>query len=293
MHPHLRWEVDFERKQGRRPRSGDRSGSHYYTETYKKRAELRAQISNLSANEDPAAGGSRGGGKRGSSSRSRERGGDGDGAGSAHGAAADPAKGGAAALSSKAAKDAAALAAKAGGEVPAEAERMSEAAMGQAVELFKKYDGDGDGVLGYSEFFELMKETPRPDPNPDRNPDPPPPPRPPPLPLTGLNFNRNPNLPQELAQLAGRKHDPMALRALFHQLDADNSREVTGRHSNLGASHRSAGRLTPRPPRALSARLHGVPTAGLQRLLRRARAARQAGGRRRRWPTRGSRPRDG
>ena len=241
MHLHLRWEVDFEKKQGRPPRSGDRSGSHYYAETYKKRAELRAQISNLSANEDPAAGGSRGSGKRGSSSRSRERGG--DGGSDAHGAAADPARGGAAAPSSKAAKDAAALAAKAGGEVPAEAGRMSEAAMGQAVELFKKYDGDGDGVLGYSEFFELMKE---------------------------------------LAQLAGRKHDPMALRALFHQLDADNSREVTGRPSNLGASHRSAARLTPRPPRALSARLHGVPPAGLQRLLRRARAARQAGGRRRR-----------
>ena len=185
MHLHLRWEVDFEKKQGRPPRSGDRSGSHYYTETYKKRAELRAQISNLSANEDPAAGGSRGSGKRGSSSRSRERGG--DGGSDAHGAAADPARGGAAAPSSKAAKDAAALAAKAGGEVPAEAGRMSEAAMGQAVELFKKYDGDGDGVLGYSEFFELMKE---------------------------------------LAQLAGRKHDPMALRALFHQLDADNSREL-------------------------------------------------------------------
>ena len=29
-----RWEADFERKQGRKPRSGDRSGSHFYTETY-------------------------------------------------------------------------------------------------------------------------------------------------------------------------------------------------------------------------------------------------------------------
>ena len=53
--------------------------------------------------------------------------------------------------------------------------------------LFKKHDGDGDGVLGYSEFFALMTE---------------------------------------LAQLAGRKHDPMSLRAVFHQLDVDNSREL-------------------------------------------------------------------
>ena len=37
-------------------------------------------------------------------------------------------------------------------------EKASQQILRQAVELFKKYDSDGDGVLGYSEFFELMKE---------------------------------------------------------------------------------------------------------------------------------------
>ena len=193
-----RWEAEYEKKHGKKPRSGDRSDSRYYSETYKKRAEIRAKISRLEAGG--GGGGAEPSGKSGKSGRSSRSG---KSSRSTAEAAAPTAAEVAAEVSGiDASKDAAPpnaassvaskmyaeqLAAKAGGELPPEVGKMSDNALGQAVELFKKYDSDGDGVLGYSEFYALMTE---------------------------------------LAKLAGRKHDPVSLRAVFHQLDVDNSREL-------------------------------------------------------------------
>ena len=79
------------------------------------------------------------------------------------------------------------LANKVGGELPEAAEALSEAQLGQALELFRTHDGDDNGVLDYTEFAALMTE---------------------------------------LAAKGGAKFDQMYLRATFHRLDADHSHEV-------------------------------------------------------------------
>ena len=194
-----RWESEYEKKHGKKPRSGDRSDSRYYAETYKKRAEVRAKIARAESQSGGGGGEKSSGNSKSSkgskSSKSRR-------SAAAPAAAADPHEVAAEASGIDASEGAAPpnaagsvaskayaeqLAAKAGGELPPEIGKMSDNALGQAVALFKKYDSDGDGVLGYSEFYALMSE---------------------------------------LAKLAGRKHDPVSLRAVFHQLDVDNSREL-------------------------------------------------------------------
>ena len=202
-----RWEADFEARNGRPSDGADRQHSRFFSEMFHKRLEVAAHIEAAKAN----------GGTSGHRSRKAHR-------HNSSAAAARPtypsaptvkptgrgtAGGGGAPATGRAVDDgeeglesyAEVVAARAGDGMPTMS--MSEGQLARAVQLFRAHDADGDGTLQYAEFATVVREL-------------------------------------MAADKSSAPIDQMHLRAAFHRLDADNSREIDFNECGPCRSHEHA-----------------------------------------------------